>query len=229
MALSDQILNHLRTHPGLTDREITDALMGRESPQQHVNQVCRQLDGRGLLVRRHRSDGKIGNYPPSALSGAQDTKTLPPPPPSASPTPVATSRPAPVAGDADPLAEDSLKKVLEGWLTKQGWQVKVAWGKEPGADIIAWKPCKHWIIEVKGRGSLSAMRVNYFLGILGETLQRMDDPEADYSIALPDLQQFRNLWQRLPDLAKRRTRISMLFVDQFGHVFHDDRLAKEAP
>jgi len=29
------------------------------------------------------------------------------------------------------------------------------------------------------------MRVNYFLGVLGETLQRMDDAQAKYSIALP--------------------------------------------
>jgi hypothetical protein len=45
------------------------------------------------------------------------------------------------------------------------------------------------------------MRVNYFLGALGEILQRMEDPTAKYSIALPDLQQFRNLWKKLPSLA----------------------------
>jgi len=62
------------------------------------------------------------------------------------------------------------------------------------------------------------MRVNYFLSILGELLQRMDDPDARYSIALPDMKQFRRLWQRLPDLAKSRTEISALFVDGSGRV-----------
>ena len=62
------------------------------------------------------------------------------------------------------------------------------------------------------------MRVNYFLSALGETLQRMDDRNAKYSIALPDLQQFRSLWDRLPDLAKSRTEITALFVDEKGNV-----------
>ncbi len=62
------------------------------------------------------------------------------------------------------------------------------------------------------------MRVNYFLSILGELLQRMDDPDARYSIALPDMQQFRRLWQRLPQLAKARTTISALFVSPSGKV-----------
>jgi hypothetical protein len=62
------------------------------------------------------------------------------------------------------------------------------------------------------------MRVNYFLGVLGETLQRMDDPKAAYSIALPDLKQFRNLWTRLPLLAKQRSEITALFVRGDGQV-----------
>jgi hypothetical protein len=75
-----------------------------------------------------------------------------------------------------------------------------------------------WVIEVKGQGTLDAMRVNYFLAVLGELLQRMDDGNARYSIALPDLSQFRRLWQRLPSLAKERTRISALFVGVSGRV-----------
>lgn len=58
------------------------------------------------------------------------------------------------------------------------------------------------------------MRVNYFLAKLGETLQRMSDPNAKYSIALPDMPQYRNLWNRLPRLAKERTGISVLFVNE---------------
>jgi hypothetical protein len=71
-------------------------------------------------------------------------------------------------------------------------------------------------------GSLDAMRVNYFLGVLGETLQRMDDPKASYSIALPDRKQFRNLWNRLPVLAKQRTQITALFVSDGGQVEQSD-------
>jgi len=62
------------------------------------------------------------------------------------------------------------------------------------------------------------MRANYFIGILGETLQRMDDPAAKYSIAVPDIAQFRGLWSRLPSVAKSRTAITALFVSENGSV-----------
>jgi len=62
------------------------------------------------------------------------------------------------------------------------------------------------------------MRINYFLSMLGETLQRMDDPAARYSIALPDMAQYRSLWERLPALAKERTTIDILFVDADGNI-----------
>jgi hypothetical protein len=57
------------------------------------------------------------------------------------------------------------------------------------------------------------MRVNYFLAALGELLQRMDDTNARYSVAMPDLPQFRGLWERLPKLAKQRLGITALFVN----------------
>jgi hypothetical protein len=64
----------------------------------------------------------------------------------------------------------------------------------------------------------TAMRVNYFIAILGELLQRMKDPNAKYSIALPNMEQFVRLWSKLPSLAKERTKISCLFVDVNGKI-----------
>lgn len=118
-------------------------------------------------------------------------------------------------------SEDAVKKHLKLWLEQQGWSVKVAWGKTRGVDIEATKSGSRWLIEVKGIGSLQPMRVNYFIGMLGETLQRMDDPKAAYSIALPDHPQYRGLWNRLPELAKKRTQITMLFVAPNGRVEHN--------
>ena len=46
----------------------------------------------------------------------------------------------------------------------------------------------------------------------------MTHPQARYSIALPALPQFRGLWARLPELAKNRTGIGVLFVDEAGRV-----------
>ena len=116
------------------------------------------------------------------------------------------------------LSEDDVKRSLQAWLEASGWKASIIWGRGRGIDVEATKNGKRWIIEAKGCGSLNAMRVNYFLSILGELLQRMNDPNAQYSIALPDMKQFRGLWQRLPDLAKSRTRISALFVGTSGRV-----------
>lgn len=122
--------------------------------------------------------------------------------------------------DVHALSEDEIKQVLDHWLQGAGWDTAVAWGHTPGIDVEASKPGRRWVIEVKGPGSRQPMRVNYFLAILGETLQRMDDPSAQYSIALPDLPQYRGLWDRLPALAKSRTGISVLFVDTQGKIEH---------
>jgi hypothetical protein len=116
------------------------------------------------------------------------------------------------------ISEDDAKRSLQAWLEAAGWSVTGAWGREHGVDIEAQRAGQRWIIEVKGEGTREPMRVNYFLGILGEVLQRMNDPKASYSIALPDLPQFRGLWERLPRLAKQRTGISALFVGSAGDV-----------
>ncbi|MDR1250490.1 MAG: hypothetical protein LBK63_14475 [Treponema sp.] len=116
------------------------------------------------------------------------------------------------------LSEDEIKRSIKAYLDKNNWTANIAWERKPGIDIDAHRNGERWIMEVKGHGSRNAMRVNYFLAVLGELLQRMDDTNAKYSIALPDLPQFRNLWRKLPRLAKQKTGISCLFVDFRGNI-----------
>ncbi len=111
------------------------------------------------------------------------------------------------------LSEDELKRAIQNHLQAQNWQVTVAWGKKTGIDIIAARSGKTWIIEVKGLGSRPPMQNNFFVSVLGELLQRMDDPDAKYSIALPDVPKYRRLWNELPQVAKSRLRISVMYVD----------------
>lgn len=200
-SLADRLHDLVSEKPGLSDRELTDLLLGRSAPQQSVNQSARLLANRGILIRAKRPDGILGNYPGDAAPSKED-KTLP----------------AKKNHDVPALSEDEIKDVLERFLADDGWNPSVAWGKTQGIDIEATRAGRRWVIEVKGPGSRQPMRVNYFLAILGETLQRMDDPKAHYSIALPDLQQYRNLWTRLPLLAKQRTEITLLLVDEVGNV-----------
>ena len=200
--LKQQILFALESAPGMTDREITDQVLGPGTGQQAVNQAARALASTGRVVRRPRPDGKIGNYLSDASSMVQ----------------VESPTEAEIGVDATWPSEDAVKRHIQSWLEAAGWQVEVRWGRGRGVDVDASRRSERWRIEVKGGGSLDPMRVNYFLAVLGELLQRMDDPAARYSIALPDMKQFRGLWSRLPTLAKTRTHITALFVAALGEV-----------
>ena len=123
-----------------------------------------------------------------------------------------------MAEKREPLQEEEIKHIIFQHLVENGWNIKVAWGHKPGIDIDAEKNGERWIIEVKGPGSRQPMRVNYFISILGETLQRMDDSKARYSIALPNMEQYKRLWQKLPKLAKERTTIDLILVDENGNI-----------
>jgi len=114
--------------------------------------------------------------------------------------------------------EEEVKQHLERWLAFEGWEVEIAHLSDHGIDIDARRGEERWVIEVKGRGSRNEMRHNYFVNVLGQITQRMSDRDAKYSIAVPDLPQFRRLWGRYPDIAKQRLGISCLFVGAAGKV-----------
>ena len=203
MTLRDQILEYLSAHPGATDTEMEKAF---QVIHQQVNYACRMLERDGLIIRR-KTDRFIGNFPAGSVPSAP-----------ASPTDTSTPSPEGKCTTGEPLDEESIKRILTEKLTAEGWIVSTAWSHAPGVDIDARRGSDRWLIEVKGPGSRPQMRVNYFLSMLGEILQRMDDPSARYSFTLPDLSQYRALWDRLPMLAKQRTGIDILFVDADGKV-----------
>jgi hypothetical protein len=194
MTVKEEIIQAVTEFPGITDTELEKRY--RRS-HQTINVECRQLVNKGILVRQPNPEkgGNLGNYP---TGKAPEIKN------------------APVHEEGSNLNEDKVKAYIKSWLEAEGWKVKVAWGYIHGVDIEAVKGEQRWFIEVKGPGSRPEMRVNYFIGILGETLQRMDDPNAHYSIAFPDMQAFRSLWAKLPKLAKERTGIDLILVDEKG-------------
>lgn len=196
--LKDRIIILLTAQPGLTDREITDHIRGNSFDQQPINDACRRLAKAGILLRT-KKNGLIRNF-------LIENPTLIP------------QRHASV--DHSVTNEDQIKEHINAWLQSDGWESTTAWGKSRGVDILAVRGEQRWVIEVKGPAKSPPMRVNYFLAVLGEILQRMDDPATRYSVAFPDMKQYRGLWERLPFLAKQRTSISVLFVDDFGNVDH---------
>lgn len=216
--IKERFLALLAFAPGLTDREATDRLLGGTGkPPQALNALARSLETAGLITRGERADGRIGNYVTTGPRVPARPDTAPPATHLARPPESSSRRTSEKAWPS----EDGVKALLLRWLEADGWTGSVQWGHDRGIDMDVRRGTERWVIEVKGGGSLQPMRVNYFLCILGETLQRMSDPASRYSIALPDMAQFRGLWSRLPALARERTQITALFVTEHGVVSHE--------
>lgn len=203
--LLEQVLEIVTASPGLTDREITDGLLGRKARVQRVNYAAHLLVQKGKIERRLRPDGRMGSYA-AGTTGSHSVEGR-----------RKASLPDSVSSVVN-MSEEDVKRNVKKWLEAAGWDVGVDWEHGRGIDIEAKRGKERWVIEAKGSGSRNPIKHIYFLTVLGETLQRMDDPDTHYGIALPDTNKFRKLWTRLPDLAKSRMRIKALFVGSGGKI-----------
>lgn len=211
--LGDRILEAIQYAP------LDDDLLARRLgvPQrQSVNQAARRLEAQGLLRRIPGPDGKIVNALPAADAPHEPTSTSRPS--SEGPSTIRRLPPTPTPSRArfagDRITEDEVKEAVRAFLAADGFVVEVAWGHTPGVDIVArHADGRSYVIEAKAEvGIAGAQQHNYFVGMLGELIQRMDDPDATYAIALPDNRQYRGLVDRLPDLAKRRMNLAVFWV-----------------
>jgi len=197
MALAEEILKQLTlSAEGLDDDQLARHLGVR---RQAVNQACRALANGGQIARGATAGTKI-------LNRITDI-------------PIAVSQPTlklSVPGRTDRLGEDEVKTAMLHYLESLGWEVAVAWGHARGADIIANKGSDRLVIEAKGEVALQPQQVNYFVGALGELVQRMDRPEARYGLALPDNRQYRRLVERLPTFAWHAMNLVCFFVSRSG-------------
>jgi hypothetical protein len=202
--LAERILEALRYAP--LDDDVLARRLG-VGHRQAVNQAARRLESQGRLRRFTGPDGKFVN----ALTGAAVQAA-----PKTMSAPVA---PGGIAGGR--ITEDEVKEAVRAFLVRRGFDVTVAWGRVRGIDIDArHADGRRYVIEAKAEvGTNGAQQVNYFLGMLGELVQRMDDAHASYGIAMPANRQYRGLVDRLPALAKERLRLSVFWVSREGDEF----------
>jgi hypothetical protein len=173
------------------------------APHQQVNQIARRLEAQGILTRqKDPGRGKIVNR----LLKPEASLSL-----SAEPVPKHDSSSAfPILG------EDDVKKAVSDHLTRDGWMVTVKWGRKHGVDIEAVLGNRVLVIEAKGEVNLQPQMVNYFLGALGELLQRMDAPSKEYGLALPRHGTYLGLVDRLPLWVKHHLKLQFFFVRRDG-------------
>ncbi len=155
------------------------------------------------MPRGHGQHGKIVNE----LLGSGDSR----PEPRREP-----HLPSPAAAAAPAVTEDQVKQVVKEYLEERGFSVVVAWGRERGPDLDARRGTDRWIVEAKSEAPSGPQQVNYFLGALGELVQRMSDASARYALALPDHKQYRGLVDRWRSLARKRLRLAVFFVRPEG-------------
>lgn len=187
MTLAERILVELSKAGRPLDDDELAARLG--VVRQAVNQAARLLSKQGRLIR---------HAGPKITNRLIDTP-LPHPP-------------APRLEQSGLLSEEQVKAAVRDHLVGEGYEVTVAWGRNRGVDIDARKPGARMLLEAKGEVALQPQQVNYFLGALGELLQRMSDPKARYGLALPDNRQYRGLVRRLPVLTWQRLDLIVFFV-----------------
>ena len=196
--IAERILEAIKYAP--LDDDVLARRLG-VSQRQSINQAARRLELEGRLRRVVGADGKIVNMLPES--------TARPGPPVTETRPAAPAR-------AQRITEDEVKRAVRDHLVGLGYTVEVAWDRTRGIDVDARHPTKgRYIIEAKAETETSgAQQVNYFVGMLGELLQRMDDQDAIYGIALPENRQYRGLVDRLPRLARDRIGLHVLWVSR---------------
>ena len=201
--IAERILEAIRYAP--LDDDVLAKRLG-VTQRQSINQVARKLEAQGKLKRVVGPDGKIVNV-------LVDRQTASGPPAAALRVTSAQTR--------SPISEDEVKGAVRDHLEAGGFEVHVAWGRVRGIDIEANNSDgRRYVIEAKAEtGTSGPQQVNYFLGMLGELLQRMDDPGAAYGIALPDNSQYRGLVERLPQLARERLGLVVFWVVRGGSGF----------
>jgi len=199
----ERILDFIASYPGRDDDEIARLL--KIEPRQTVNQICRKLRDKGRIERKPGAEGKIENY----IIGSNSAERL---------RSDERIRSTTTKNALNGPSEDDVKRAIQKKLESEGWTVQVAWGNARGIDIVATRERERWVIECKGPGSLPPMQNNYFVGVIGELLQRMSDEKAKHSLAFPDLPKFRRLWIQLPTVAKRRLGLTCFFVSSDQYV-----------
>lgn len=163
------------------------------NPRQTVNAACRELRNDGLVERSTGPDGKLTNRRTSQPRPAADATGL---------------------SSSSRIEEDAVKRAVKAHLELASYTVDVAWGRQHGVDIEASRPGSRLIIEAKGEVSSQPQQTNYFIGALGELVQRMSDPEATYGLALPDTPVLRRLVGRLPAYGRNQLNLTLYWVSR---------------
>jgi hypothetical protein len=204
MVLAEDIVQLLQQRPeGMSDGELAQAT---GTVHQRINQCCRTLADKGVLVRE-----PVGGVIHNRLPGQ------------AAPVP----RPREVATDREWFWEGIVQAALCSWLASEGWalvQVMNTETRQQGTDIEATRGGVRLHVEVKGYPSEGAsaqpsnQATHYYAGALLKAVRlREAHPDDAVAMAFPDKPRYRTL---LAETAQsvRTLRITVFFIAESGSV-----------
>lgn len=223
----ERVLAYLADHPeGCDDDQIGAALL---IDRIQINQICHRLADAGALRRgKPAGGGKITNWPNAVPGSDAQPPAVPPHAPGAGPVaPLPVLEPVAWLADGHALhqfayagtvalSEDQVTSAIKQVLEACGWQTEVRYGHVRGIDIEAVRGDQRVVLEAKGEGLHDQARGNYFVGALGELLQRMKAPDVRYGLALPAHRRFVGLVERLPLWVRQRLGLWFFFVRPSG-------------
>jgi hypothetical protein len=193
MTVADDVLRALRARPnGMTDAELAALLRKRH---QHINQTCRTLADRGLLIRDDAYGGIINKV--SGVTAERQTR-----------------EPRPPAGSTaqEWTLEGNVQSRMVSHLAKVGWSIIAVANtaqRERGVDIIAEVDGRRMLVEVKGWPSTTYARgeragqpkptppsmqaTHWFAELLTSLIRRGAEGGSRLAMGLPDMSRYRNL------------------------------------
>ncbi len=223
MTVRERILAHLKAHPeGVDDDALAEALSLKQ--HRHANQVCRKLEGAGL-IQRQWVNGKIRNFFFGNAESAAD---------STGGRANDRSQSLHIVRNSDKpwYWEGNVQAATVEYLRGRGYRiVKVAdtASKEQGKDIIAVAPSGVELrVSAKGypkgtaRTRPATQARHWFKGaLLDLAMWRGDDSTVALALAMPDFKTYRNLMKRVAWLLPT-LRASILWVRENGTVENEE-------
>jgi hypothetical protein len=130
-----------------------------------------------------------------------------------------------------PLRErKQVTPLVEDWLIRQGYYLKVKEDGRKGVDIQAEKEGQLWVVETKGyQVQKNAWRPTFFTGLGQLAIARSRFPESTWiSLALSSDEQYVSYVQQYKDVFPF-LRASVIWVHDKDHIYHVDPQSPQFP
>ncbi len=194
MTVKQRIISYLKNHPeGIDDDELAKVL--GLSARQQANMRCRELEKKGLVIRR-QVNGKIHNF----WAGKNIAVTIP------VPSNLKVS-PSTLPKSESWFWEGNVQSKVINFLAEQGYHIRsvVDTGShKQGIDIVAEKDGQPLWVSVKGypqgteKTNPSVQTSHWFKEAIFDVIEyRERDRNASLAVALPDFPRYRSMAQKI--------------------------------